>query len=129
MPLAAALLLAVMTPQDAPPAQAAAPPATPPAVAATDMTDTSAAASAIAAGEAAFKKHRFRKALADFEKAMEADPQSAAAAFYCGYTHYKLGEPQRRMNEQKEQAKELFAKAFSLDPTFRPDWGAGAAKP
>ena len=29
----------------------------------------------------------------------------------------------RRMNPDKQQAKELFAKAFSLDPTFKPTWG------
>jgi tetratricopeptide (TPR) repeat protein len=81
------------------------------------------AAVAIAAGQAAFKKRRFRAAQADFEKAAAADPQSAAAAFYLGYTFYKLGEPSRRMNENKERARELFAKAFTLDPAFRPDWG------
>jgi hypothetical protein len=36
-----------------------------------------------------------------------------------------MGEPSRRMNEHKEQAKELFAKAFALDPAFTPDWGRG----
>ena len=36
--------------------------------------------------------------------------------------HYKMGEPSRRLNPHKEQAKELFAKAFALDPTFTPDW-------
>ena len=48
---------------------------------------------------------------------------SAAAAYYLGYTFYKIGEPSRRMNANKERAKELFAKAFSLDPTFAPTWG------
>lgn len=105
MPLAAALLLVVMTPS----AEA-----------------TADAPSAIAAGQAAFKKRHFKAAQADFEKALAADPQSAAAAFYLGYTHYKMGEPSRRMNEHKQQAKELFAKAFALDPTFTPDWGRGA---
>jgi hypothetical protein len=33
------------------------------------------------------------------------------------------------MNEHKEQAKELFAKAFALDPTFTPDWGRTPAPP
>ena len=75
------------------------------------------------AGIAAFKKRRFTAARAEFEKAEAADPQSAAAAFYLGYTFYKLGEPSRRMNENKEKARELFAKAFSLDPAFRPAWG------
>jgi hypothetical protein len=27
------------------------------------------------------------------------------------------------MNADKEKAKELFAKAFSLDPAFNPTWG------
>jgi len=119
MPLAAALLLVVMTPQDAPPA--------PKQRAAAEATAD--APSAIAAGQAAFKKRHFKAAQADFEKALAADPQSAAAAFYLGYTHYKMGEPSRRMNEHKEQAKELFAKAFALDPTFAPDWGRGASPP
>jgi tetratricopeptide (TPR) repeat protein len=123
MPLAAALLLIVMTPQEAPQA----PPAPPPeAVTSTEMKAESPATAAITAGQAAFKKRRFRAAQADFEKAMSADPQSAAAAFYLGYTFYKLGEPSRRMNENKEKARELFAKAFSLDPTFQPDWGKPA---
>jgi len=119
MPLAAVLLLVVMTPQDplAPPPQAAA---------ATEMNAAGPADAAIAAGQTAFKKRRFRAAQADFEKAVAADPQSAAAAFYLGYTFYKLGEPSRRMNENKEKAKELFAKAYTLDPAFSPDWGRPA---
>jgi Tfp pilus assembly protein PilF len=82
-----------------------------------------AATAHIDAGLAAFKKRRFAAARAEFEKAVEADPQSAAAAFYLGYTHYKIGEPSRRMNADKERAKELFAKAFTLDPAFQPVWG------
>jgi tetratricopeptide (TPR) repeat protein len=125
MPFAAALLLLAMAPQEAP-----APPAPPPeAVTATEMQPESPAAPAIAAGQAAFKKRRFRAAQADFEKAVAADPQSAAAAFYLGYTFYKLGEPSRRMNENKEKARELFAKAFSLDPGFRPQWGEPRPEP
>jgi tetratricopeptide (TPR) repeat protein len=73
-------------------------------------------------GLTAFKRHHFAAAKAAFEKAEEADPQSAAAAFYLGYTYYKLGEPSHRMNANKEKAKELFAKAFSLDPSFKPVW-------
>ena len=118
MPLAAALLLVVMTPQ--------APPPPPQAVRATEMKAEGPAAAAIAAGQAAFKKRRFRAAQADFEKALAADPQSAAAAFYLGYTFYKLGEPSRRMNANKEKARELFAKAYTLDPAFAPDWGRPA---
>ena len=129
MPLAALLLLAGLA-QDAPappPAVKPRPAAAAPAAAPAD------APSAIAAGQAAFKKRHFKAAQADFEKALAADPQSAAAAFYLAYTYYKLGEPSRRMNENKEKARELFAKAFSLDPAVQPDWGrpapAAAAEP
>ena len=46
-----------------------------------------------------------------------------------GVAHYKMGEPSSLMNDHKEQAKELFAKAFALDPTFTPDWGRPAPPP
>jgi Tfp pilus assembly protein PilF len=105
------LALAVQSPAQA----AGQPPAAAPAVAAAEDPH-------LAAGLAAFRKRRFATARAEFEKAVAADPQSAAANFYLGYVHYKIGEPKRRMNADKEQAKELFAKAFSLDPTFTPAW-------
>jgi Tfp pilus assembly protein PilF len=108
MLLATVLLSAALAPQAPPPAAPVAAPA---------------AAPHVDAGIAAFKKRRFSAARAEFEKAVAADPQSAAAAYYLGYTYYKLGEPSRRMNADKEKARELFAKAFSLDPTFRPTWG------
>ena len=90
---------------------------------AADLPSPGPAAGNIEAGIAAFKKRRFAAARAEFEKAEAADPQSAAAAYYLGYTFYKLGEPSKRLNANKEKAKELFAKAFSLDPTFTPTWG------
>lgn len=111
MLLATVLLSAALAPQAPPPtAEAGAAP-------------SSAAAAHLEAGIAAFKKRRFAAARSEFEKAQEADPQSAAAAYYLGYTFYKLGEPSRRMNANKEKARELFAKAFALDPTFAPTWG------
>jgi tetratricopeptide (TPR) repeat protein len=113
MLLATVLLSAALAPQAPPPAAAA---AEPPAV--TAATDPY-----VSAGIAAFKKRRFAAARAEFEKAEAANPQSAAAAYYLGYTFYKLGEPSKRMNANKEKAKELFAKAFQLDPTFTPTWG------
>jgi tetratricopeptide (TPR) repeat protein len=120
------LLSAALAPQ-APPPSAPAPEApavaTPAQAAPAAAAPTGAADPYLAAGIAAFKKRRFAAARAEFEKAEAADPQSAAAAYYLGYTFYTLGEPSRRMNANKEKAKELFAKAFSLDPTFRPAWG------
>jgi Tfp pilus assembly protein PilF len=134
MLLATVLLPLALAPQAAP-APAQEPPPSPPAAtqetaappAAVQATEAPAAASAAApavdAGLTAFKKHRFAAARDDFEKAVEADPQSAAAHFYLGYSLYKLGEPSRRMNANKEKAKQEFAKAFSLDPSFEPVWG------
>jgi tetratricopeptide (TPR) repeat protein len=115
MLLATVLLSAALAPQAPPPAAST---AEPPAAAATPAADPH-----LGAGIAAFKKRRFSAARAEFEKAEEANPQSAAAAYYLGYTFYKLGEPSKRMNANKEKAKELFAKAFQLDPTFTPTWG------
>jgi len=124
MLLATVLLSAALVPQ-APGPAAPAPGPVPPGVTAADLPapPSGAAAPYLDAGIAAFKKRRFAAARAEFEKAEAADPQSAAAAYYLGYTHYKMGEPSRRMNANKEKAKELFAKAFGLDPAFRPTWG------
>ena len=117
MLLATVVLSAALTPP-APPA-APAPEAPPPAA----SVAAPSAAPHLDAGIAAFKKRRFSAARAEFEKASGADPQSAAAAYYLGYTYYKMGEPSRRMNANKEKARELFAKAYGLDPGFRPTWG------
>jgi len=131
MLLATVLLSAALAPQAAPaPPPAATPPQAPAATAPSapvappaPATSAGPAAAYIDAGIAAFKKRHFAKAKAEFEKAEAADPQSAAAAYYLGYTYYKIGEPSKRMNANKEKAKELFARAFSLDPAFNPTWG------
>jgi Tfp pilus assembly protein PilF len=127
MMLAAVLLSAVLAPQAAP-ATPQEPAPAPLAVSKTPAPPAPTAAAAppspgLAAGLAAFRKKRFAAARAEFEKAVAADPQSAAAAFYLGYTYYKIGEPSRRMDANKQKSRELFAKAFSLDPAFRPTWG------
>ena len=77
----------------------------------------------IDAGLKAFQRRHFSAAQADFQKAVDADPQSAAATFYLGYTYYKIAEPTRRLTPGKRKAAELFAKAFELNPAFRPVWG------
>jgi tetratricopeptide (TPR) repeat protein len=77
----------------------------------------------IDAGLQAFIRGRFSSAQEEFQKAYELAPQSAAAAFYLAYAHYKLGEPTRRMDSNKQRAKELFATAYELDPAFQPVWG------
>lgn len=127
MLLATVVLSAALAPQAPAPAPL---PAVAPPVSAVDQPTPPLPAAApgatdphLAAGIAAFKKRHFAAARAEFEKAETADPQSAAAAYYLGYTFYKMGEPAKRMNANKEKAKELFAKAFGLDPAFRPDWG------
>jgi Tfp pilus assembly protein PilF len=91
------------------------------AVSAADADD------AINAGLRSFKKRNFAAAEADFQKAVDADPQSAAAHFYLGYTIYKRVEPKRPFHPDKQKAAEEFAKAFSLDPGFTPEWGKQSA--
>jgi tetratricopeptide (TPR) repeat protein len=124
MPLAPMILVAALAAaQDAPPAGSSSLDA--PATAVTRAETTpSGAEGHIAAGLAAFKKKRFSKAQAEFQEAMTADPQSAAAAYYLGYTYYKIAEPTRRNTPNKQKALELFDKAFELDPAFKPAWHA-----
>ena len=76
----------------------------------------------IDAGLAAFKKKRFRQAEIEFRQAVDADPNNAAATWYLGYTYYKIAEPRRPFDPGKQKAAELFAKAYQLDPQFRPAW-------
>jgi len=76
----------------------------------------------IDAGVAAFKRKRFAKAEADFRKAVDADPGSAAAHFYLAYTKYKLVEKKKPFHPGKQEAAAEFAKAYELDPTFQPIW-------
>ena len=82
---------------------------------------------AISAGLKAFRRRNFRQAEIQFRTAVDADPQNAAATFYLAYTYYKIAEPKRPFHPEKQKAAELFAKAYALDPTFRPVWGTGAA--
>jgi len=139
MLISAILLSALLapTPQDAPapaPAHKRARKAAKPAAASTPEAESapSAAPSApsggsasdeIQSGLAAFAKHRFPAARAAFERAVAADPNSAAAHYYLGYTIYKIAEPKRHDSPGKKEAAAEFAKAYELDPAFKPVWG------
>jgi len=76
----------------------------------------------IAMGKAAFKRKRFAAARKHFQQAVDASPDSAAAHFYLGYTIYKIAEPKRANNPGKQEAAQHFAKAYELDPGFKPAW-------
>jgi tetratricopeptide (TPR) repeat protein len=142
MMIPAMLLMAILspTPQDAPapapkrahktarkakaakPAEAAATPeaGTPSAAAPSGGS----ASDEIQAGLNAFGKRRFAQAREAFERAVAADPQSAAAHFYLGYTIYKIAEPKKHDSPGKKEAAAEFAKAYELDPNFKPVWGS-----
>lgn len=76
----------------------------------------------IAAGLAVFRKKRFAAARGHFQQAVDASPDSAAAHFYLGYTIYKIAEPKRPFSPGKQEAAQHFAKAYELDPGFKPAW-------
>ena len=115
MLMSAMLLVAFLgpSPQD---------PAAPPSTQAAASAPTGSASDEIHAGLEAFRKRRFTQARSAFERAVAADPQSAAAHYYLGYTIYKIAEPKRPFHPDKQKAAELFAKAYQLDPTFKPVW-------
>ena len=117
--LAPAAQLAAQEPQPSPPAEQTA------AVPQETVSATPAGGDAqahIDAGLSAFRKRRFGAARQHFEQAVAADPGSAAANFYLGYTIYKIAEPKRPFHPDKQKAAELFAKAYQLDPGFKPVW-------
>jgi Tfp pilus assembly protein PilF len=73
-------------------------------------------------GLAAFKRKHFAVAKRHFQAAVDANPNDAAATFYLAYTVYKIAEPKRPFHPEKQQAAELFDKAYQLDPNFKPVW-------
>jgi tetratricopeptide (TPR) repeat protein len=77
-----------------------------------------------AAGLAAYKTLYFQAAEKYFQAAVDADPGSAAALYYLGYTVYKIAEPKRPNDPGKHRAAELFARVYRIDPGFTPGWGA-----
>jgi tetratricopeptide (TPR) repeat protein len=135
MMITAMLLMAILAPapQDAAPAPKRArkaAKATKPAAVTTEAESAPTAAPSggsasdeIQAGLTAFGKRRFAQAREAFERAVAADPQSAAAHYYLGYTIYKIAEPKRHDSPGKKEAAAEFAKAFELDPNFKPVWG------
>ena len=140
MMIPAMLLMAILspTPQDAPApapkrahkaaktAKAAKPPAATPeaGTASTAAPSGGSASDEIQAGLNAFAKRRFAQAREAFERAVAADPQSAAAHYYLGYTIYKIAEPKKHDSPGKKEAAAEFAKAYELDPNFKPVWGS-----
>lgn len=115
----AAALSAAQEPQEPP---APAPEAPAQATAGPAAGTPASAESLIASGLEAYRKRRYTQAEIEFRKALEADPASAAAAFYLGYTYYKQAEPKRPFHPDKRKAAEMFARAYQLDPSFRPAW-------
>src|SRR5262245_37470581 len=73
-------------------------------------------------GLALFKRKRFAAAKKHFQAAVDSNPNDAAATFYLAYTVYKIAEPKRPFHPEKQQAAELFDKAYELDPNFKPVW-------
>lgn len=76
----------------------------------------------IDAGLKALARGQLRVAQAAFGRAVEAQPRSAAAHYYYAYATYKIAEPKRPFHPEKRVAAEHFARAFELDPGFRPAW-------
>jgi tetratricopeptide (TPR) repeat protein len=82
------------------------------------------AIAAIDRGLSAYWRRDWDGAQAQFQSALDADPQSAAATFYLGYAIYKQAEQRPfhpdKFHPGKERSKQMFARAFELDPAFTP---------
>jgi Tfp pilus assembly protein PilF len=120
MMLSAMLLSALLVPASS--AQEPAAPQQPVAAEPAAAAPSGSADEHVQAGLPLFKRKRFAAARSHFEQAVAADPGSAAANFYLAYTIYKITEPKRPFHPDKQRSAELFAKAYELDPTFKPVW-------
>jgi hypothetical protein len=127
MLLPAILLAALVAAPQEPTEEPAEKPAAPSEEVTSAPIPSASADTAIAAGLKAFRRRNYRQAEIQFRTAWEADSSSAAAAFYLGYTYYKMAEPKRPFHPDKKKAADLFAKAYELDPKFKPVWGTAAA--
>ena len=116
------LAVALVPAPEGPAAQTPTEPLATVAAPAPTSVSTGAADAAIQAGLAAYRRRQFSKAEIEFRRAVDADPGSAAAHFYLGYTYYKIVEPRRPFHPGKQQAAAEFAKAYELDPAFKPVW-------
>ncbi|HEV8635930.1 MAG TPA: hypothetical protein VG370_17030 [Chloroflexota bacterium] len=126
MLIAPTLLLAAAFAQEPTPA----PPAAPrrraarraPAPAAAAVMPAGTPQEHIDAGIAVFKRKHFAEAQSHFQAAVDAEPNNAAAHFYLGYAIYKIAEPKHPFHPDKQRAAAEFARAYELDPTFKPSW-------
>jgi hypothetical protein len=100
---------------DTKPAGTAVAPPNSPATSETTTADTH-----LAAGLAAYRHLNLKEAATQLEAAHEQDPQSAAAAWYLGYTVYMLADRRQPFDPGKQRAAELFAQAYAIDPHFQP---------
>ena len=97
-------------------------PAQDPAAAPAPTAASMSAEEHIEMGKAAFKRKRFAAARDHFQQAVDASPESAAAHYYLGYAIYKIAEPKRANSPGKQEAASHFARAYELDPAFKPSW-------
>jgi tetratricopeptide (TPR) repeat protein len=126
MLIAPAVLIATALSQQPPP-----PPAPKAAPRARRRASAAPAAPAVAAGTpqehidagiAVFKRKHFAEAQSHFQAAVDAEPNNAAAHFYLGYAIYKIAEPKHPFHPDKQRAAAEFARAYELDPAFKPAW-------
>ena len=59
-----------------------------------------------------YRQKRYREAIAEFERVVQADPTNAAAHYFLGYAHYVM--------DRHKEALAAFARAFEADPAFDP---------
>jgi len=87
---------------------------------AVQSTSLPSAQSSLDQGLNLYRRRQLRAARQAFQQAVDADPDSAAAHFYLGYTLYKIAEPTKRLTPEKQEALTHFSRSVELDPRFKP---------
>ena len=76
----------------------------------------------IDAGLKAFKRHRYSQAEIDFRKAMDAGPVQRGGRLLPRLHVLQDGRAEAPVPSRQAKSAQLFARAFELDPKFKPVW-------
>jgi len=77
----------------------------------------------VALGVTALRAGRYEVAVSELSRAVESDPEDAAAHYYLGYTYHLMSKQKLAEPELARKAAAEIEQAYRLQPSFKPEWG------
>jgi tetratricopeptide (TPR) repeat protein len=87
-----------------------------------DSPRTTPASPSLSRGLAALRTGRYETAATELSRAVEQNPDDAAAHYYLGYAYYLMAEEQPDKRELARKAAAEIQEAYRLRPDFTPNW-------